>query len=74
MLWRGTYDIPAPRIPEVKTLYETTDLQTAKQLLTKYNVQYVYVGTLEISKVSSLACEKTNMASCLILFIQIGYF
>ncbi len=53
-LWRGTYDIPAPRINEVKTLYETSDLSAAKTLLKKYNAQYVYVGTLEFQKYPNL--------------------
>ncbi len=53
-LWRGTYDIPAPRIAEVKTLYETGDLPTAKVLEKKYSVQYVYVGTLEFQKYPNL--------------------
>ncbi len=53
-LWRGTYDIPAPRIEEVKTLYETTNMQTAKDLIQKYNVQYVYIGSLEFQKYPNL--------------------
>jgi uncharacterized membrane protein len=53
-LWRGTYDVPAPRIDEVKTLYETPNYQTANDLLKKYNVQYVYVGTLEFQKYPTL--------------------
>lgn len=59
-LWRGTYDIPAPRITEVKTIYETPDLQIAKQLLTKYHVHYVYVGTLEYQKYTQLHEQKFN--------------
>lgn len=57
-LWRGSYDVPAPRITDVKTLYETTDLQTAKALLAKYHVQYVYVGTLEYQKYPQLDEQK----------------
>ena len=49
-LWRGTYDIPAPRIDEVKTMYESTDITKTKNLLKKYNVQYVFIGTLEREK------------------------
>lgn len=49
-LWRGTYDIPAPRIEEVKTLYETTNIDTAKALIKKYQITYVYVGELEQEK------------------------
>jgi len=51
-LWRGTYDIPAPRIEEVKTLYESSDLSSTKSLLQKYKVKYVFVGTLEREKYS----------------------
>lgn len=49
-LWRGTYDIPAPRIDEVKTMYESTDINKTKALLNKYHVKYVFVGTLEREK------------------------
>lgn len=49
-LWRGTYDIPAPRIPDVQTLYEIKDVQTAKNILKKYNVSYIFVGQLERQK------------------------
>jgi uncharacterized membrane protein len=57
-LWRGTYDIPAPRITDVKTLYETTDLQVAKQLLQKYKVEYVFIGSLEYQKYPQLSETK----------------
>ena len=57
-LWRGSYDIPAPRITDVQTIYETTNLQTARQLLKEYNVQYVYVGTLEYQKYKNLDEQK----------------
>lgn len=57
-LWRGSYDIPAPRITDVKTLYETTNLQTAKYLINKYHIQYVYVGTLEYQKYPNLDEQK----------------
>jgi len=57
-LWRGDYSIPAPRIADVQTLYETGDLQTAKQLLTRYNVKYVYIGSLEYQKYPQLIESK----------------
>lgn len=57
-LWRGTYDIPAPRINEVKTLYETNDILLTKQLLNKYKVKYVFVGDLERQKYPGLNQEK----------------
>ncbi len=49
-LWRGTYDIPAPRINDVSTLYESKDLLVTQKLLAKYNISYVYIGELERKK------------------------
>lgn len=57
-LWRGTYDVPAPRIVDVQTLYETADIQTAKTLIKKYNIEYVYVGNLEREKYPNLIESK----------------
>lgn len=57
-LWRGTYDIPAPRIAEVQTLYESIDLQQTKNLLQKYHIEYVYIGQLERQKYPNLFEEK----------------
>lgn len=57
-LWRGTYDIPAPRIGEIQTLYETEDLEEAKKLLSKYVVSYVVVGELETKKYPNTKEEK----------------
>ena len=54
-LWRGSYDIPAPRINEVKTIYETPDKNIAKPLLEKHNVSYVFIGTLEFQKYPQLS-------------------
>lgn len=57
-LWRGTYDIPAPRIDEVKTIYESTDIKKTVSLLKKYHVSYVYIGELEMQKYPMLYEEK----------------
>lgn len=53
-LWRGTYDIPAPRITDVKTLYETSNIAIAKSLIKKYNISLVFIGTLEEEKYPNL--------------------
>lgn len=57
-LWHGTYDVVPPRATDVQTLYETTDLQTAKSLLQKYHISYVYIGGLEMQKYPKLSVEK----------------
>ncbi len=57
-LWRGTYDVPAPRIPEVQILYETTDINITKELIGKYKISYIFIGDLEYQKYSNLAEQK----------------
>lgn len=53
-LWRGSYDVPAPRITDVVTMYTSPSLQQTKALLKKYNVQYVFIGDLEREKYPNL--------------------
>ncbi len=57
-LWRGTYDIPAPRINDIKTIYETTDLTKTKELINKYNIEYIFIGNLEREKYIKINEEK----------------
>lgn len=40
-------DIIDHRIEDVRTIYNSTDLDQVKQLLSRYHVQYIYVGALE---------------------------
>ncbi len=49
-LWRGTYDIAPPRITDVQTLYESTDLSATKILINKYHIKFVFIGDLERKK------------------------
>ncbi|MBI2431032.1 MAG: hypothetical protein HYV39_03395 [Candidatus Levybacteria bacterium] len=57
-LWRGSYDIPSPRIAQIQTLYETKDLQQTKQLIKKHNIKLVFVGDLERQKYPNLNTDK----------------
>jgi YYY domain-containing protein len=57
-LWRGTYDIPAPRIPEIEKMYKSQDLKETKTLLKKYSVSFVFIGSLERQKYSEINEEK----------------
>ncbi len=57
-LWRGTYDIPSPRIAEVHTLYETQDLNITKNLINKYKISLVFIGNLEWQKYPNLNEQK----------------
>ena len=57
-LWRGTYNIPAPRITDIHTLYTTSDVNITQQLLKKYDISYVYVGDMERQKYPTLDEDK----------------
>jgi uncharacterized membrane protein len=48
--WRGSYDEPARREPDIDLLYNGLDPQTTLTLLDKYDITYVYVGSLERQK------------------------
>ena len=56
--WRGSYEIPSAREPDIETIYNTLDPQTAMALLGKYNITFVYVGPLERSAYDPRALEK----------------
>jgi len=65
-LWRGTYDIPAPRITEIKNLYETSDINKAKELIDKYDISYIFIGNLERQQYSNLNESKFNQLGKLV--------
>jgi hypothetical protein len=45
--WRGSYDEPAARKPDIDMLYNSVDPAQTLTLLDKYDITYVYVGSLE---------------------------
>jgi YYY domain-containing protein len=45
--WRGSYEIPARREPEIEALFNGLDPTRITALLDQYDIAYVYVGTLE---------------------------
>ncbi|MDP4040019.1 MAG: DUF2298 domain-containing protein [Candidatus Pacearchaeota archaeon] len=57
-LWRGSYDIPSPRITEIQTMYESKNLEETKNLLKKYDVSLIFIGSLEKQKYPNLNEEK----------------
>ncbi|MCB0167066.1 MAG: hypothetical protein KDI79_22755 [Anaerolineae bacterium] len=56
--WRGNYDEPARREPDIEAIYNTPDPGQAQQLLKKYGVNYVYVGALERERYSPQGLKK----------------
>jgi len=45
--WRGNYDEPARREKDLETLFTTLDENAAWEILTRYNVAYIYIGPVE---------------------------
>ncbi len=45
--WRGGYEEIGSRADDVQKIYETRSWDLAEQLLDKYHVRYVYIGTSE---------------------------
>ncbi|MFN8457004.1 MAG: hypothetical protein U0401_20455 [Anaerolineae bacterium] len=56
--WRGNYDEPARREPDIDRLYNTPDVAQAQRLLDKYGVTYVIVGALERERYSPPGLNK----------------
>jgi YYY domain-containing protein len=48
--WRGGHEEQGSRQGDIETLYATADWQTARDILARYNIRYVFVGTLERDK------------------------
>jgi uncharacterized membrane protein len=57
-LWRGSYDVVAPRREDVRKIYESDDVEETRKLLETYHVQYIVVGVLERKKYPSLREDK----------------
>ena len=53
-LWRGGYEEVAARIGDVDRIYTAEDEETARKLLEKYGVEYIYIGALEYARYPEL--------------------
>jgi len=57
-LWRGSSDVVGKRIPEVVSLYESSDINRTKFLINKYQIKYVIISQLERQKYPNLNEKK----------------
>jgi len=57
-LWRGSYDGPGERAEDVRKIYESANAKEAEDLLTKYKIEYIFVGELERQKYTGLLEER----------------
>jgi YYY domain-containing protein len=56
--WRGNYEEPGKREPDINDIYSSLDTQHVLTLLEKYDITYIYVGSLERGKYSPAALAK----------------
>jgi YYY domain-containing protein len=57
-LWRGSYDVVAPRREDVRIIYESGDIEDTKTILRKYNVRYIIAGGKEREKYPQMNTAK----------------
>lgn len=48
--WRGNYDEPGKREPDIAAIYNGMDPRETLEILDEYGIDYVYLGRLERSK------------------------
>lgn len=59
-LWRGSPEYVGKRIPDIQTIYESSDLIMTNQLIQKYKIEYIVVSELEKTKYKLLNQNKFN--------------
>lgn len=53
-LWRGDTEAENIRVADVESMYTSTDKAQVEELIEKYDVSYIYIGTLEREKFENL--------------------
>jgi uncharacterized membrane protein len=72
-LWRGSPDVVGKRIPDISTIYESSDLVQTRKLLRKYNVKYVVVSQMERKKYPNVNVEKFTQLGTLLFRSSNGF-
>jgi len=57
-LWRDDYNVVRNRIEEVKTIYESDDIEITEEILRKYQVEYIVIGKPEYDRYPDLTKDK----------------
>ena len=47
--WRGGYELQGNRQEDIKQLYETSNWEKTREIIKKYDIRYIYIGSLERS-------------------------
>lgn len=56
-LWQGDLEAVNERSEDVKTIYTSTDHETVKELIKKYQIEYIYIGDLEREQYGEISEE-----------------
>lgn len=72
-LWRGSSQVVQSRLPDFTTLYESKDIEITRQLLKKYNIEYVVVTTFEREKYKNLYETKFQILGHKLLNTKDGF-
>lgn len=72
-LWRGDANVVGKRIPDIVTIYESPDVQITRELLAKYNVEYVVISRLEREKYPTLHEAKFSQLGTKIFETKNGF-
>ena len=63
VMWRGNWDKVSGRDREVDSIYNNPDSGQALSVLRKYNVEYIYIGNLEIQRYPAESMQKFSSDS-----------
>jgi YYY domain-containing protein len=61
--WRGSYEEQGKREPDIATIYTTSDSNLTRELLKKWNVDYVILGPTEHSFIQRLCLDQSRRCS-----------
>jgi len=58
VMWRNSWDVVSWRDTDSDTIYQTTDEEEASNLLRKYNVEYIFIGSVERNRYEPEGLQK----------------
>jgi len=65
-LWRGSADVVGKIIPDIQNVYENEDVNLTKNILNKYKIKYIILGSNERQKYKNLKEDKLEKIAQLI--------
>ncbi|OGK57091.1 hypothetical protein A3J15_03705 [Candidatus Roizmanbacteria bacterium RIFCSPLOWO2_02_FULL_38_10] len=60
-LWRGSADVVSVLSPKIQTIYESSDLNEVGELIKRFHIKYVIIGSNEKTKYPNLTEDKFKL-------------